>query len=832
MFEQILPVSDPVLMFALLMLTALLAPRLAECIKLPGIIGLIVAGILIGPHGLGILARSSEVELLSTIGLLYLMFLAGLELDLDQFIRHRLHSLTFGLLTFSIPLILGTLMGRYLLGFSWPASILLSTMFSSHTLITYPLASRLGLARQRAVTTTIGGTLITDTLALLFLAVIAASYRGDASVLFWSQMSLFMVVYALAVFLFVPPLARWFFRHIASDGIIAYTGVIAAVFLCAHLAHVAGLEPIIGAFLAGLTINSFIPENSTLMNRIQFVGQSLFIPVFLIAVGMLVNVRLFLTGGEAALIAGSMVFAGIVTKWMAATASERILSYTKDEGMLIYGLSVNQAAATLAAVMVGFRIGIFTEHVVTGTIVMILVTSLAGSWLTDRYARRVALREESKPYSPSDSPQRILIPLANPETAEELMNLAMMIRSPGSHEPLYPLTVVESGSYADERERVANAEKLLVHAVVRATSSDITAIPVTRTAIDIPSGILQAKTDLLISTTILGWKGSVSFHAQTFGHKLDTFVERSRQMVLISRCRGPINTVKRIILAVPPLLERQAGVGRALHTVKTLTQQLGASLLSVAVPSTMEKVRDIISATPPRITENEVVLEQWDELLPWMKNHVSSKDDLVILFNARKGKLPWRPINNKMPRLLIGQQPDMNLVVVYPPEKSEDERSATETAPMAGKHLVLMPENTELDLRNTTVSDAIGRLLQKEFAGQEDVIKRIAGYLAAMGEKAPTELAPGVVLLHAHIPEVSRPTACLGVNRDGWEMPHTRADVRALFLLLSPSAAPPEVHLQALSELIEPLRATETLERIFNAGDAGDIVGLWRRPQP
>jgi len=826
MFDQILPATDPVLMFALLMLTALLAPRLAESVKLPGIIGLIVAGILIGPHGLGILERGSEVELLSTIGLLYLMFLAGLELDLDQFIRHRLHSLTFGLLTFAIPLILGTLMGRYLLGFSWPASILLSTMFSSHTLITYPLASRLGLARQRAVTTTIGGTLITDTLALLFLAVIAASYRGDASVLFWAQMSLLMVAYALAVVFMLPPLTRWFFRHIASDGIIAYTGVIAAVFLCAHLAHVAGLEPIIGAFLAGLTINSFIPENSTLMNRIQFVGHSLFIPFFLISVGMLVNVGLFLTGGEAALIAVSMVIAGIVTKWMAANASQKLLSYTNDEGMLIYGLSVNQAAATLAAVMVGFRIGIFSEHVVTGTIVMILVTSLAGSWLTDRYARRVALREESKPYSPSGAPQRILISLANPETAEELMNFAKMIRRANSHEPLYPLSVVESGAHPDER--IAEAEKLLVHAAVRATSSDIPVVPTTRTAIDIPSGVLQAMTDLRTSTAILGWKGSVSFHSQTFGHKLDIIVERSRQMILISRCSESINTVKRIILAVPPLLERQTGFARSVQMVKTLSQQLGGSLLSVSVPSTMDKMRYIITETPPRITEKEVLLDQWDEFLTWAKKNVSSTDDLLILFNARKGKLAWRPINNKMPRLLIGQQPDMNLVVVYPPEISEEEGSETEAASVSDSHLVLMPQNVELDLKGTTVSGAVERLLQSTFASQREVVERVAGYLTAMGEKEPAELAPGVVLLHAHIPEVSRPTAFFGLNRDGWEMPQVTADVRALFLLLSPQDAPPEVHLNALSELIVPLRTTETLEELFKAEDVEKIFDLWK----
>lgn len=824
MLDQILPVTDPVLMFAILMFTALLAPRLAERAKLPGIIGLIVAGIIIGPYGAGLLERANEIELLSTIGLLYLMFLAGLELDLDQFIRHRHHSLVFGLLTFSIPLAAGTLMGHYLLNFSWSAAVLLSTMFSSHTLITYPLASRMGLARQRAVTTTIGGTIITDTIALLFLAVIAALHRGGASVGFWGRMGGSMFIYAAAVIVFLPRLARWFFRHIASDGIIAYTGVISAVFICAHLAHVAGLEPIIGAFLAGLTINRFIPENSTLMNRIQFIGYSLFIPIFLISVGMLVNVRLFLTGGEAAMIAGSMVAAGIITKWMAATASRKILSYTRDEGMLIYGLSVNQAAATLAAVMVGYNIGIFSAHVVTGTVVMILFTSLAGSWLTDRYSRKVALHEEGRSYSPSDAPQRILVSLANRETAEELVNLAKLIRQSNSDEPLYPMSVVEAGSRAEER--IAGAEKLLANAVVKSISSDIPVVPITRAAIDVPSGVLQTMTDLRISTAIFGWGGRVSSHSQTFGHKLDIVIEKSRQMILISKCSESINTVKRIVLAVPPLIERQPGFERCARTVKTLTQQLGASLVTVAASSTMEEVMPVIKRLPPNLMGQNIRLDQWEDLLPWLGKNVSSENDLVVLLNVRKGRLAWRPRNNKMPRLLTNQQPNINLVVVYPPEIRDENVSEPESEASTDAGELLPIRNIEVGLESTSISESISRLIQNEFPAQPEVVNNVTEYLTHLCETEPAELAPGIVLLHAHIPEVQHPTAFLGVNSDGWEISHTTQAPKALFLLLSPKDASPEVHLKAMAELIQPLRDAELVEQVMQAESAEEVLGL------
>ena len=832
MFSQFLPLTDPVPIFAILLLTALAAPLLAQKIKLPGIIGLIIAGIIIGPHGLEVLEYiksgrivGNEVNFFARIGLLYLMFLAGMELDLDQFIRHKNHSIIFGAFTFGIPLVFGSLMGYYLLNFSWPASILLASMFSSHTLITYPVASRLGLTRHRAVTTTIGGTLITDTAALLVLAVIAALHKGEAGVFFWGRMLTHMVIYIAAVIMILPKLGRWFFQRIATDGIIAYTGVAAAVFICASLAHVAGLEPIIGAFLAGLTLNSLIPENSTLMNRIQFVGHSLFIPFFLISVGMLVNVKLLFTGGDAIIIAASMVFAGIVTKYGASSASRRILSYTHEEGMLIYGLSVNQAAATLAAVMVGYNIGIFSEHVVTGTVIMILVTSLSGSWITDRYARKVALSEEDKPYSPADAPHRILIPLANPNTAEELMDLAKFIRKKNSHEPLHPLSVVESGDNTEER--IAGAEKLLGNAVVKAISADIPVSPVTRSATSTSSGILQAITDLRISTAIFGWKGKVASHSHTFGRKLDAIIEKSRQMILVSNYSQPINTFKRVVLAAPPLIEHQEGFETAVRAVKTLTQQLGASLLTVSVPPTFESVHKIIEANPPKLQENDILLEHWNNLLPWLKDSISPRDDLLVLFNVRKGRLAWRPNLSKMPRLIKDSIEDINLVVVFPPEMPWKGPSETQKIQAPACLSLLPPEHIMVGLKDSGIEESISTLLKSAFPQQDTILEKLTKLLSRMSETEPMELSPGVVLLHAHIPHVEGSTAFLGINKSGWSIPHTSKKVKALFILLSPKDASPEMHLKALAKIVGPLHRTRASEKIIKADSVNEVLKIF-----
>jgi Kef-type K+ transport systems, membrane components len=378
-----LPFSDPVLIFASVMVLILLAPLLARRCRLPEIIGLLLAGMVVGPHGLNILARDQTIELLGAVGLLFIMFLAGLEIDLNQVRRNRAPTLVFGLLTFAVPLALGILLGQ-VFGMSVPVAVLLASMFSSHTLLTFPMAGRLGLAKSPATTTAIGGTIITDTLALLILAVIAGSVHGELNALFWTRLLLLMAVYVVGVFFLVPLLSRWFFRRITADENLEFVFVLALTFTCAWLAHLAGLEPIIGAFLAGLTLNPLIPERSLLMTRIHFTGEVLFIPFFLISVGMLVDLSLLLAGSATWIIAIGMTSVALLAKFLAAAATQKLLGLQRDEGWLIFGLSVNQAAATLAAALVGYNLGLFSEAVITGTIMMIAVTCLAGSVVTER----------------------------------------------------------------------------------------------------------------------------------------------------------------------------------------------------------------------------------------------------------------------------------------------------------------------------------------------------------------------------------------------------------------------------------------------------------------
>jgi Kef-type K+ transport system membrane component KefB len=424
-----LPLTNPVIVFSLVLFIILFAPILFNKIRVPHIIGLIIAGIIIGPYGFNLLLRDSSIVLFGTVGLLYIMFTAALEIDLEEFKRNRVKSFVFGLFTFTVPMILGTAAAFYLLRFSLPSSILLASMFASHTLLAYPIVSKYGISRIRAVTLTIGGTIITDILALLVLAGVTGATRGDIGSAFWLQLTVSCFLFGCIIFLLFPIIARWFFKQY-EDHISQYIFVLAMVFLGSFLAEVAGLEAIIGAFLSGLALNRFIPHLSPLMNRIEFVGNAFFIPFFLISVGMLVDVSVLFKGFGAIKVAGVMIIMAVLTKFIAAWLTQKTFSLSAVERQLIFGLSNARVGATLAVVLVGYSIilsetptgepiRLLSEDVLNGTVLMILVTCTISSFITEKASQKLALKEEALS-SASDETERILISLAYPDTVTEL----------------------------------------------------------------------------------------------------------------------------------------------------------------------------------------------------------------------------------------------------------------------------------------------------------------------------------------------------------------------------------------------------------------------------
>lgn len=350
-----LPISNPVLFFSVILFIILLSPLVLRKLKIPGVIGLIISGVIIGPHGFNIIESNEAIELFSTIGLLYIMFIAGLELDMNDFKIFRNKSLAFGFFTFAIPMLIGYPVCYYLLAYSSNASLLTASMFATHTLVAYPIVSKYGVSKNQAVAITIGGTILTDTAVLILLAIILGRASGQIDQGFWIQLTLSITTFTAIVFLVIPQIAKWFFNKLESEKHSHYIFVLSAVFFTAFLAEIAGLEPIIGAFLAGLALNKLIPHSSALMNRIDFIGNALFIPFFLISVGMLVNLQVIFSGTGALIVAGILTVTALISKWLAAYFSQVLFKFTKAQRDIMYGLSSARVAASLAVILVGYR---------------------------------------------------------------------------------------------------------------------------------------------------------------------------------------------------------------------------------------------------------------------------------------------------------------------------------------------------------------------------------------------------------------------------------------------------------------------------------------------
>ena len=477
-----LPLEDPILKFLLILVIILAAPLLLNKLKIPYLLGLIIAGAVIGPHGLNLVLRDSSIILSGTAGLLYIMFLSGLDMDMSDFRRNSWRSLIFGGYTFCVPLAFGILAGYYILGFPIYSSILLAGLFASQTLIAYPIVSKLGIARDKAVTIAVGGTVITDTLALLLLTVIVGMATGNVDDMFWWRLAgSVSLCIAIIVFLF-PLLAHWFFKQV-SDNVSQYIFVLAMVFLGAYLAHMAGLEPIIGAFLSGLALNRLIPRTSPLMNRIEFVGNAIFIPFFLIGVGMLIDYRAFFRDWESLEVAAIMIVLITAAKFVAAWFTQKTFRLSPDQRTVIFGLSSAHVAATLAAVMVGYNIilghtpdgepiRLLSESVLNGTILMILATCTVSTFATQRGAHNIAMRsaQDTGDRQPRQE-DHILIPVADERTADELVWLSSMLKRAKEPNGLYALHAIDNKVEDPNVEK--RAQKILDAAATAAAAGDI-----------------------------------------------------------------------------------------------------------------------------------------------------------------------------------------------------------------------------------------------------------------------------------------------------------------------------------------------------------------------
>ena len=584
-----IPLTNPVLIFAVILFIILLAPIILHRFKIPDLIGLIIAGAVIGPNGLGIMLRDSSIELFGTVGLLYIMFIAGLEIDMADLRKNYFKTITFGLYTFLIPMTIGSVTAVYFLGFTWPTAVLLASMYASHTLITYPIVSKYGMTRNRTVSIAIGGTVITCILSLLVLAVIVGMSTGELGQAFWIRLGVSTTIFLAIVIVLFPMVCRSFFKRF-DDSVGQYIFVLALVFLASFMAEAAGLEAIIGAFLAGLVLNKLIPNTSPLMNRIDFVGNAILIPFFLIGVGMLVDVRTFTNGWDALIVAIVMCVIATLTKYLAAWLTEKNFKLSRDEGRLLFGLSNAQAAATLAAVLIGYNvilgtdadgntIRLLNEDVLNGTIIMILFTCTIASFVTQKAVQNLAISEmKGENISNSDDEEeRILIPLSNEKNVGELITLGAAIKSRRNKARMTAVSIIKSDSI--DMGASKRAEMLLENAVKVASSTDQKLSTLLRYDLNIVNGIRNVAKENKITDIVLGLRTDKYISGEFLGKLAEEVLTKCATTTIAYRPMQPISTLKRCIVLIPEDAEKEVGFPFWLVSIWNMGKNLGTKFI-------------------------------------------------------------------------------------------------------------------------------------------------------------------------------------------------------------------------------------------------------------
>lgn len=803
-------INDPLFVFGLTLAVILIVPLLFQRIRIPGLIGLILAGVVLGPHAFGLIHDESIVQPIGSMGLLYLMFLAGLEVDMYRFRKEKHNSFVFGGITFLIPQLLGMLGAWYFLGLPWAAAILMASMFASHTLLPYPIAQRLGLVKERVVTTVVGGTVLTDSLALLVLAVVAESATGELTPAFWTRLVVLLLVYAGVVIWSVPRLGRWFFKRVSSESIPGFIFVLVLAYGCSVTAPLAGLEPIIGAFLAGLTLNMLIPEHSRLMVRLRFVGESLFIPFFLISVGLRVNLNLLIGSEKAWLVMLFMVVAGYVTKFLAALLSGKILDFSRDETGVMFGLSVNQAGATLAAVIVGVRLGIFSEDVLNGTILMILATCTLGPWVTEKYGRRLALCLSSAHMDSSGAPERIMIPVSSPEQIEPLMSLALMVRGHWSGQPLYPTMITTDED--ESEEAVASAEKMLAEAVIMAVEGDTPVQPVTRVSSMIVDGLMGACRDLRISTVIMDEEYSAPGELENLP---DLFVEKGRHLILRFMNPTLVNTFKRLLVAVPPLMEKQPGFSSAWELILRIKSQAGTDLLVLAEIPTIESLKSRSELDTNAPGTGAIPVGDWHKLPDIMEN-TYREGDLPVLLLARLGRLAWQPVQARLPGVLNRVLNSSPMLQIFPPEMKW-EKEVRVHSPAEGLQEVFSEDSVFLNMSERSLDEAVEYMVATVFAESNQTKEMLMNDLHDQLDEKLLKLSSDCVLLHTHKATKPAPMALLATSREGFAGKREEDEAKVLILLLGTSDESPEEHLRRLARIASLFHDRELIKSLLSA---------------
>ena len=680
-----LPVHNPTAVFSIVLAIILFAPLIFSKLRIPHLVGMILAGVLIGENGLNILRRDESFRLFGQVGIFYIMFLAGLEMDLAGLRQNKKGGLTFGLLTALIPFGLGYVAGAYVLHYTPSASWLLACIFASHTLVAYPIVTRYGVARHKSVQMSVVGTMIALLFALIVLAGISGTFNGEGGWAFWSLFAGKFILFIFFLFALLPKIIRLFFRKI-SDQVLQFTFVVAIMFLAAAVADLCGLEGILGAFLSGLVFNRYIPQSSPLMNRVEFVGNALFIPFFLIGVGMLVNITPIFKSTQPLIVVIVMVVAGTLSKYLAALISRRLLSLSKASGLMMFGLSEAHAAGALAMVIVGTSLTfpdgtpLMDSAVLDGVVVMILISCIISSVATEQASKLLKMDKDEERAGESDGSddEKILIPLNEIDTIPGLVSTAIMMRNPRLNRGLICLNIVNDDQNREEwmrhgRECLEMAEKICASADVKIQAQR-------RLAVNFINGTLHAFHENDASEIIIGRHRKRSSNDTLTGRFADGLIHGLMRQVTIVHYTQPVNTIRRIVVAVPLKAEYESGFYRWVERIARMAGEIGCGIHFHASDNTL----GLIEAYMRRYHKGKAAKYFGFSMSGGIGQLAGlvNPDHLLVIVTARNGTVSFSSNVNKMQGALNKHFPTTSIMIIYPDQSGTDEEHRSFADPL------------------------------------------------------------------------------------------------------------------------------------------------------
>ena len=674
-----LPITDPTLVFFVVLLIILFAPIVMSKLRIPHIIGMVLAGIVIGQYGFNILERDNSFELFGRVGLYYIMFLAGLEMDMEGVKKHSQRFLIFGLLTCFVPLIVTYVMAMTLLDYSPTASFLLGCIMASNTLIAYPIIGRYGLQRHPSVALSVGSSMISLFMALVMLAALSGSFESGSGWLFWLLFIVKFAAFCAGSIILIPKLTRYFLRRY-SDAVMQYIFVIGIMFLSASLTSLIGIEGIFGAFFSGLILNRYIPHVSPLMNRIEFIGNAIFIPYFLIGVGMLINVRTLFSGIDMLWIVFLIVFFGTFGKAVAAYISSLLFRLPKADGHMMFGLTSAHAAGAIAMVMVGMRLEVgpgqylVSDDMLNGVVMMILFTCVISTLMTEHASQQITIREKAhlNRELPQDDDEKILLCVKYPDIAPHLLYIAMFMRNQRLNRELVALNVV----YDDQNSNAAREQgiRLLEKLQQTASASEVKMQTQVRLATNIANGIKHAFREFACSEIVMGMHVHTDINPRFWGEFIQSLYNGLNRQIILTRFVQPMSTLRRIQVAVPSRAEFEPGFHRWLERLSRLAGQLDCRIQFHGRNESLVLIAEYINNRHPNVRAEYTPMGHWNEL-PLLAAGIA-EDHLFVVVTARKGTISYKTALERLPDELQKHFSGKNLMIIFPDQfgSTKDER--------------------------------------------------------------------------------------------------------------------------------------------------------------